>query len=67
MADQAEIDALRKRRDNAQRRLIETVEGSCLGVLGGGHQPRQHRDGKPPWCGACGRTADGLLARGARS
>jgi hypothetical protein len=23
------------------------------------HNPVQHRDGKPPWCKACGRTADG--------
>lgn len=21
------------------------------------HQPRQHRDGKPPWCDNCGRPA----------
>lgn len=24
------------------------------------HQPKQHRDGKPPWCQACGRTAGGV-------
>lgn len=23
------------------------------------HAPVQHRDGKPPWCPACGLTADG--------
>lgn len=22
------------------------------------HKPRQHRDGKPPWCRACGLTAN---------
>lgn len=22
------------------------------------HKPVQHRDGKPPWCPACGRTKD---------
>jgi hypothetical protein len=22
------------------------------------HNPRQHRDGKPPWCRTCGLTAD---------
>lgn len=25
------------------------------------HKPVQHRDGKPPWCNACGHTADGRL------
>lgn len=24
------------------------------------HRPIQHRDGKPPWCRTCGRTADGV-------
>ena len=23
------------------------------------HRPVQHRDGKPPWCSACGLTKDG--------
>lgn len=27
------------------------------------HQPRQHRDGKPPWCNECGLTADGQQPR----
>lgn len=22
------------------------------------HHPRQHRDGKPPWCASCGLTKD---------
>lgn len=26
------------------------------------HLPVQHRDGKPPWCNVCRRTADGRLA-----
>lgn len=25
------------------------------------HQPVQHRDGKPPWCAACGLTTDGSV------
>lgn len=25
------------------------------------HKPRQHRDGKPPWCRKCGLTAAGLV------
>ncbi len=25
------------------------------------HKPVQHRDGKPPWCHACGLTADGQM------
>lgn len=24
------------------------------------HAPKQHRDGKPPWCQACGRTVAGI-------
>ena len=27
------------------------------------HELVQHRDGKPPWCNVCLRTADGRLAR----
>lgn len=29
-----------------------------LGVCSN-HRPVQHRDGKPPWCPICGKTADG--------
>lgn len=29
-------------------------------VSAGMHKPVQHRDGKPPWCGACGSTRVGL-------
>lgn len=31
------------------------------------HQPKQHRDGKPPWCHACGLTATGQVPTGFRS
>ena len=27
------------------------------------HQPRQHRDGKPPWCNTCGLTSEGFEPR----
>lgn len=48
---------LRSRADAAERALRESVEAHCLRP----HNPTQHRDGKPPWCEACGRTARGVL------
>jgi hypothetical protein len=37
--------------------LIRAVAASCPGE----HWPRQHRDGRPPWCEACGRDRFGFL------
>ena len=56
MADQAELDRLRRRRDAAQIRLLAAVAKACPGP----HHPTQHRDRKPAWCGRCGHTADGI-------
>lgn len=39
----------------AAARLDELIFKNCPGP----HLYRQHRDGKPPWCNACGYTAAG--------
>lgn len=46
-----------KRRHLATEKALldEAVQTACPGE----HQPAQHRDGRAPWCRACGRTQDG--------
>ena len=39
--------------------LHNSVARTCRGLQG--HKPVQHRDRKPPWCHACGRTVDGRM------
>lgn len=39
--------------------LNEALVAACAGF----HIPRQHRDGKPPWCDDCGRGRDGVQWR----
>lgn len=38
-----------------------SVTGKCAE-----HNPVQHRDTKPPWCKACGLTANGMIPVGVR-
>lgn len=44
-------------REGPSLRLTATPGRGCRD-----HLLTQHRDGKPPWCRACGRTADGADA-----
>lgn len=37
---------------------IESPEGERWSIEPHEHTPVQHRDGKPPWCNACGFTAN---------
>lgn len=53
-ADEA-IEAARLRAERAALRLRNLVAAECPGT----HVTIQHRDHKPPWCPACGRTNDG--------
>ncbi|GAA0528593.1 hypothetical protein GCM10010172_06480 [Paractinoplanes ferrugineus] len=50
------IAEMRKNINTAQMQLAAMVMTACPGP----HRPTQHRDRKPPWCSACGRTADGV-------
>lgn len=45
------LHQLRDEMFQAKGRLLEAVNDACPGR----HTPRQHRDGRPPWCPACGR------------
>lgn len=56
----AEYDALRDVADKAETALRCAVIEACPGP----HHPVQHRDRKPPWCAACGRTARGVEVGG---
>lgn len=49
------ITALRKSAEVIRIQLAGAVMAACPGS----HQPVQHRDGRPPWCAACGYTRDG--------
>lgn len=50
---------LRTAADRAAADLYDAVIAACPGL----HEPRQHRDRKPPWCEVCGRDNRGLLDR----
>lgn len=41
----------------------EALRAAVLEACPGEHHPVQHRDRRPPWCKACGRTARGVLAK----
>ncbi|GAA2527719.1 hypothetical protein GCM10010201_28180 [Pilimelia columellifera subsp. columellifera] len=51
------LDRLRAEYLRAGNRLSDYVKYLCPGP----HKPTQHRDARPPWCKACGRTATGGL------
>ena len=55
--DQARIDAARVRVDLDEIALRDLVGELCPGP----HRAVQHRDRKPPWCEACGRTERGRV------
>ena len=57
--EQASIDAARAHVDRIEAALRDLVDQLCPGP----HLPKQHRDGQPPWCRACGRTARGVAVR----
>lgn len=57
--DQASIDEARVRVDRDEIALRDLVRELCPGP----HRVVQHRDGKPSWCRACGRTARGVVVR----
>lgn len=42
---------------------IEAPSGESWSIEPHEHDPVQHRDGKPPWCNTCKRTADGRCAQ----
>lgn len=44
-------------REHADRIAHEVNIGTVGSVQCDQHKPVQHRDGKPPWCRACGKTA----------
>lgn len=46
---------------NAFLRLSDELMRAVAGACPGFHHPRQHRDGRPPWCDACGRDRFGFL------
>ena len=50
------IAEMRAQAVQLQVELDRAVYEACPGP----HLPRQHRDGRPPWCTACGYTASGL-------
>lgn len=48
-----------------------SIDPPLAGIDCPDHKPRQHRDGKPPWCRECGLTANfempiGILDRAAQ-
>lgn len=49
----------------AQAAMLKAAKdlGAALLDLCPDHKPEQHRDGKQPWCGVCGRDAAGLIVR----
>lgn len=51
--------------NDARNQLVAAEAALTTAILAAcpNHFPVQHRDGKPPWCGRCGRTAKGLLVR----
>lgn len=42
-----------------RERLVDTSPIAQIAGVCANHRPTQHRDGKPPWCNACGLTAGG--------
>ncbi|TDT31122.1 hypothetical protein [Naumannella halotolerans] len=59
MSDQSYLDYLREEADGAEGKLFLETDRVCPGA----HDATQHRDGKPPWCKACGRTNRGVLIK----
>jgi len=57
--DEDTLKGLRETANTVEKSLQDFVKKLCPGE----HNPTQHRDAKPPWCKACGRTARGLLIR----
>lgn len=53
--DKVQVDAIPR---NATVQVAGRVE-RCTD-----HKPVQHRDARPPWCSACGLTADGHIPQG---
>lgn len=45
--------------DRSVQDRLARLFASC--VEAGTHNPRQHRDGKPPWCRVCGLTTAGKV------
>jgi hypothetical protein len=55
----ATIRLLRERVRDAANALNDEILAACPGE----HRLVQHRDGKPPWCEACGRDGMGRQVR----
>lgn len=51
------LDAKRERIGRSERVLMELVSEACPAGM---HRPRAHRDSRPPWCDACGRSIRGV-------
>ncbi|KQY58341.1 hypothetical protein ASD11_01350 [Aeromicrobium sp. Root495] len=54
-----DLDELRANAAVAARELRDHVAATCPGD----HEPKQHRDRRPPWCKACGRDWSGIQHR----
>jgi len=50
-----QFEYYRDKASKATKKLFEAVVAACPGP----HDPRQYRDGKPPWCAVCHRTSNG--------
>lgn len=57
MTDHDDITAARGAFYEAKDTLYRLVDQTCPAEH---HRPVQHRDRKPPWCEACGRSALGV-------
>lgn len=57
-ANDLALEILRQDADGAEADLHRAVRERCPSGPDG-HNPVQHRDGKPPWCPSCGRTRRG--------
>lgn len=58
-ADHVEVDHGRKPEAVPDQVFSNEGERLLSGAVCGNHQPKQHRDGKPPWCKTCGLTKTG--------
>lgn len=59
MSDEELLAELRSAVGRASEELRREVVLQCPGD----HNPRQHRDRKPPWCRDCGRDWHGIQRR----
>lgn len=55
------VEHLSKEEEQLARDVFRRIREAKEAQANHEHVPVQHRDGKPPWCRACGLTADGKI------